>query len=61
MSSRENITWLLDSVRIMDNLSTKTNPQIAALLRDHVWAQVPWRSPVSELLEEAIDRLEDCE
>jgi hypothetical protein len=54
------INWLLDSVKIMDNLSTKSNPEIADLLRTHVWAEVPWRSPVSELLEEAIDRLEDC-
>ena len=59
--STSSIKWLLDSVKIMDGLSTKTNPEIADLLREHVWAQVPWRSPVSELLEEAIDRLEDCE
>jgi hypothetical protein len=41
----------------MDALSGKTNAELADLLIEHVWAEIPITSPVSALLSEIADRL----
>lgn len=45
------------SMRRTERLRKKTHREIADLLRDNVWAHVALFTPLSDLLEEAIERL----
>ena len=41
-----------------DRLKQQSVPELAALLKDHIWADLDITSPHSDLVEEVIDRLE---
>lgn len=44
-----------------EGLAQKSDVEIAQLLEDHVWAETSMLSPVSALLEQAIERLRRSE
>ena len=51
------ISQIPASMKRTEQLRQKTDREIAVMLRDHVWAHVALFTPLSDLLEEAIDRL----
>lgn len=40
-----------------DELEAMNNEQLADLIEDHLWADLPVMTPVSDVLSEVIDRL----
>ncbi len=55
--SEEAAQSIIQSVLTSEELKKKTNKEIAELLTDHVWAQLPIFAAQSDLISEAIDRL----
>lgn len=49
---------LLRSAEVAHELTLKTNEEIASMLMDHVWAHLPITSAQSDLVDEAIMRLD---
>lgn len=54
LHNAEKILLMVDT---MAELERKTNVELADLLIDYVWADIPVTSPVSALLSEIADRL----
>jgi hypothetical protein len=52
---------LWDWVAEVERLETLTNHQLADLVEDHLWADLPVMTPTSDLLSLVIDRLRQAE